>query len=540
MWRLRSTDAPPPTESPAARGLQCLLKAAAIAGVLVLAFIVRAPAVGDRPMHPDEAVQAFRVAQLLEQGIFEYDPRDLHGPTLYYIAGAVSLLAGATTLAELSETLLRAVPLVASLLIVLLPLLTPGLEWPPRLFASLMLALDSSHAFYASMFIQETLLVLFCWTSALLFARSLISYDRSRVIARRCLFMAALALGLALATKETALLFLLALLVIVLSMRSFRQAAASILRAPGAIAIGAVLLLAPSVILYSSLLMRPGALLDLVLAPIGYPARLSGEGSAGIHRHAPAFFLSRISLFQSAQGPIWFLAAPFLLGSWGTLIAFRKRIQQPQFLSTFLIGALSLFILLVHTLIPYKTPWLLLLPTTGLCIASGLVVERLSLQEETRPILTAVMLLLSAMLFLGLGRQAIWTTDRFNNDPRNPWVYAATSHDITALAERIQEAHNCAGNDSRVDIIATDYWPLPWYLRNIKNVGYWSGSPPDQWAPIMILNREQEDTLGEQLSQRRYTRQYFGLRNEVPVALYLAPEIMPCLTEKWRKREPSQ
>ncbi len=24
----------------------------------------------------------------------------------------------------------------------------------------------------------------------------------------------------------------------------------------------------------------------------------------------------------------------------------------------------------------------------------------------------------------------------------------------------------------------TYYWPLPWYLRRLKNVGYWSGKMP--------------------------------------------------------------
>jgi hypothetical protein len=41
-----------------------------------------------------------------------------------------------------------------------------------------------------------------------------------------------------------------------------------------------------------------------------------------------------------------------------------------------------------------------------------------------------------------------------------------------------------------IKVIAPDsgYWPLPWYLRQFPNVGWWSTMPTDPYAPIMIVS----------------------------------------------------
>ena len=48
----------------------------------------------NRTFHPDEANQAFTTGRLLETGVYRYDPKDHHGPTLYYAAAAVQKAAG--------------------------------------------------------------------------------------------------------------------------------------------------------------------------------------------------------------------------------------------------------------------------------------------------------------------------------------------------------------------------------------------------------------------------------------------------------------
>ncbi len=56
------------------------------AGLACLALAVRLPQLDRRPMHTDEAVNAYITGGLLAGGAYHYDPRDRHGPALYAVA----------------------------------------------------------------------------------------------------------------------------------------------------------------------------------------------------------------------------------------------------------------------------------------------------------------------------------------------------------------------------------------------------------------------------------------------------------------------
>jgi predicted membrane-bound mannosyltransferase len=53
---------------------------AAFLAIALVGLAVRLPQLGVRPMHTDEAVNAYVVGQLLAGEPFTYDPQDRHGP----------------------------------------------------------------------------------------------------------------------------------------------------------------------------------------------------------------------------------------------------------------------------------------------------------------------------------------------------------------------------------------------------------------------------------------------------------------------------
>jgi predicted membrane-bound mannosyltransferase len=59
---------------------------AAFVAIALLALAVRLPQLGERPMHTDEAVNAYITGELLAGGKYHYDPQDRHGPVLYLLA----------------------------------------------------------------------------------------------------------------------------------------------------------------------------------------------------------------------------------------------------------------------------------------------------------------------------------------------------------------------------------------------------------------------------------------------------------------------
>src|SRR5512138_1474681 len=100
------------------RAVSMRLALSGFTAIVLLAALLRFPALDLRPMHADEAVQAAKFACLLERGLYEYDPREYHGPTLQYLTLIAARVQGAARYADLDEITLRSVPATAGVLLV--------------------------------------------------------------------------------------------------------------------------------------------------------------------------------------------------------------------------------------------------------------------------------------------------------------------------------------------------------------------------------------------------------------------------------------
>ncbi len=135
---------------------------------------------------------------------------------------------------------------------------------------------------------------------------------------------------------------------------------------------------------------------------------------------------------------------------------------------------------------------------------------------------------LGAVLAVGcadLARQAWRASVTYAADPRNPYVYAQTVPDAVRMATRIRSlaALHPDGDRMQVTVIAPPHeqWPLPWYLRNMPNVGYWiePGDPVAMNAPVIVAAAAHAEILDATLGDR-YVSEFFGLRPEVLMTLY--------------------
>ena len=109
-----------------------------------------------------------------------------------------------------------------------------------------------------------------------------------------------------------------------------------------------------------------------------------------------------------------------------------------------------------------------------------------------RGALTSVLVIASGQL----GWQAWRASVTYASDPRNPYVYAQTVPDAVRMATRIRElaALHPAGARMQVSVIAPPHeqWPLPWYLRAMPHVGYWTapGDPLALQAPVVVASMD--------------------------------------------------
>ena len=75
-----------------------------------------------------------------------------------------------------------------------------------------------------------------------------------------------------------------------------------------------------------------------------------------------------------------------------------------------------------------------------------------------------------------------------------------------------------------VSVVAPPHeqWPLPWYLRAMPHVGYWT-SPDDPLAlqaPVVVASLEHTAALDAAFGER-YVPAFYGLRPDVLLVLYV-------------------
>jgi len=303
---------------------------AAFVAIALLALAVRLPQLGERPMHTDEAVNAYITGELLAGGKYHYDPQDRHGPVLYLLAKPVAQLCGAKNFSELTETQLRLSTVLAGTATILL--FGAGAEmfgFIPCLVAALLFAFAPMPVYYSRYFIHETLFV--AVTLGLILSSG-------RALQTNFLLPAALAgfcAALMLACKETAVIHFFALgLAAVIGWRF--QSAEKIPPAKTWLA-AALAFLVMTVLLFTWGGQNWPALADLLHAIPNFAARAGGEG------HEKPFWYYALLI-----GDGWSGAAILSLAVLGIV---RTTVRSPK---NIFLAAYAVLVFAIYSAIPYN------------------------------------------------------------------------------------------------------------------------------------------------------------------------------------------
>ena len=89
-----------------------LISLLVIVAALAVGGWYRTSDLGHRPMHNDEANQFGKLWDTYNDGKFEYDPHDHHGPTLIFSTIAAREIQGKPVISDLTEEQLRIIPVV--------------------------------------------------------------------------------------------------------------------------------------------------------------------------------------------------------------------------------------------------------------------------------------------------------------------------------------------------------------------------------------------------------------------------------------------
>lgn len=480
--------------------------------VLAAGLALRLPRLAERPFHGDEAVHAAKFGILLETGRYDYDPNEFHGPTLIFATYPLFRPFGPRSIRDTNEARFRLVTVLAGALgLLLVGGLARGLGWPAALTAALLVAVSPVMVYYSRYYIQETLLNTFV-LGAIVFGYRAAVFDspRNAVAAGICA-------GLGIATKETVVFSMLAAGIALLPAVG---AARRRLWWPGLAAVGVLLLL--------SFLTNPAGPLDIARA---YLVWLQRAGATDLHDHPWHYYLSTLAYCHRGRGPVWTEGLLLGLALVGFVASFRRARLEAAGVDPALARFLALYTLVlvaIYSAVPYKTPWCVLTMVQGLALLAGIAVAALAKLAHGRvwPVLVALAVLAGAA---HLARQAWRLNLDFATDGRNPWAYAHPVPDVVDLGARIEQVAAVAplGLRTVVQVYAVDeyYWPVPWYLRRLPNVGYFVGLPKQPPVPIVIAATEFEQQLNERLRATHTLTGYFGLRPHVLLGVWVENEL---------------
>jgi uncharacterized protein (TIGR03663 family) len=473
--------------------------------VALFGLFLRLPQLGARPMHTDEAVNAYIVGELLAGKTFTYDPQDRHGPALAALALPLVRLQGAKAFSELTESQLRMTSVVAGTVTILL--FGSAVEmfgFVPCLIAALLLAAAPLPLYYDRYFIHESLF------NAVTFGLVISSWSACTRRSAKLAVLAAACAALMVACKETAVLHLLALAgaACVFWIWNLRRRSLRDLWRPKTLLTAAAVFLLVSVALFSWFGRNWSAMAALIHAAPSFAARASGEGH---------------------QKPLWYYAHLLAGGRSGLLICavacigLLLAVRKHEASAFAWLAYYAVFVFVLYSVIPYKTPWLALNFWLPIALLAGLAAAslwHLPLEHPAvRVALRASCLVVGAVAAVLVAHDTRQRVFLHPADEDNPYAYAHTSEDLLGLPTELAEmVHQEKLASPRIAVIASDPWPLPWYLRKYAQVGYWQPGQTVGQADFYITSTDAANQYADQL--KSFHADFFGERPGVLIILW--------------------
>jgi len=471
------------------------------ASILAVASFLRLYELNLKPLHHDEGVNGLFLVGLVRQGTYRYDPQNYHGPTLYYLGLLVARVSGFLFHNDgLSDTAIRLAPALFGIGIVgLLLCLRNELGKRGALIAAALIGVSPGAVYYSRYFIHETLFVFFTLSVVIC---GLLTYRKRDP---RYLPVGAVAAACLCATKETAWMTLVVLavtpaLLCIVNRRALNPNWGDWTRMLRYALFSVFLFAGVFVVLYSSFFQNPQGVRDALRS-------LTLWTKTGI---------------TQAYHP-WYLYLKFLaLEEWPTLalsiVGFGVTVRRARTGLGLFAGIWAFGLLAAYTLIPYKTPWLLLNFSVPMAIVAGCSA---ALWDKVRGAGLLLIVVLTASLV-----QTVNLNFRRYDDEREPYVYVHTTRQIFDLMDLIHRVavSSGAGNQLEISITSPEYWPLPWYLRDYTKVGYW-GREFVSMEAVVIGSGEQDANLQAGLSAVYRRIGSYALRPGVTLVVFVRKDI---------------
>ncbi len=534
-----------------------------------------------KPAHFDEGVNGWFVDQLVQTGIFRYDPGNYHGPLHFYILFLSKVMLGRNLWA-----LRLPVVLIGVLAVYLVTKFDRFIDRRACWIAALAMAVSPGMEFYGRYAIHETELMLFLilttWGLAGMFRFGTVQY----------LWATGLGVTGMVLTKETYVIHLTAFALAGLCLMGVEKYLPGDPPLTEKRTLKRLTVLLVALALGFAIFFASRMGMEAVLHHFKDPAKLPGFRAMAWHAlitifstglGALFFWIAQkllldlpyqpkrqkwawLDLFYVAATCIWLIVF-FYSGAFrdfsilkGLYLTFSEWVKTGQagnghekspiywlmlvgryewpalvgmivslvyiwprnnrfirYMAIYGFGALT-----AYSIVRYKTPWCVISIIWPFYFALGqFFKDWIDTPGGRRPALIVCSLLLT----LSLGYSVVLNFFRYTNE-NEPYVYVQTLNDINKLTDPLfQLAKQDPQNyHLRGHVILSSYHPLPWVLGDFTQIGYYSDDPPrdeDMDADFLVVDVEHEAEVEGALKEE-YFVQNLKLRGALDTAkLYL-------------------
>jgi uncharacterized protein (TIGR03663 family) len=227
--------------------------------------------------------------------------------------------------------------------------------------------------------------------------------------------------------------------------------------------------------------------------------------------HAKPFYMYVKWLLQEESPVLWLSALGALIALW--------RVRRNRFA---LFAALWGFgLLAAYSLINYKTPWLMLSMLVPLALVGGYAIG--VIYKANR--MTALAALGLALVICAYQAYMI-NIVHYDNDAYI-YVYAHTKRSYVDLINEVERVAARAGTkfETPINVAAPEYWPMPWYLRDYKNVGYQGRVVQTTNDAVIIASKAQNAEVQAMNGARYLLVKDYEMRPGVILSLYVRRDI---------------
>lgn len=418
--------------------------------ILVIAVATRIAFLDVRPMDHDESVHAYLSYKLLEYNQYSYNPA-FHGPFLYFASAGIFGVLGD------SEFTARLTPVIFSVIGVFAACLFH--RWFGKgtyVFAFLMLF--SPTILYYSRYMRNDMILLGSFLVAVYCYFRYLSSEKEYLA-----YIAAVFVGVMLTAKENAYIymFILVSFIILYGLYHKRLNYLSILTSWNWKKIRMVAI--PSIIIGSIFVSLYTAGFEdyegLEKATIGAFSHWFTMHAEEDHAKELWYYGNILLQYEFLPVALSIVSAPIFYRRWR-----RGEATKIEFFAAYWL----LMSLLGYHVLAHKVPWLAVHLVAPLAFF-GAIYSGSIFSWDRRAYRLAFVFLAVTTLFIALN-----ITYADYNNAEEPLIYIQAQPSTVELANIIEKKYN-SGEEIAIYEPTNDYWPLPWYLREVS-VGFYSSN----------------------------------------------------------------